>query len=168
MEIIKTLGISWQLLLAQIINFGIILFVLTKFVYKPVLKVIDERREATRKAMDDADKIENQKREMDEIRTEQLRKLDQESGDYLQRAKKQAEKIQTEMLEKAKAEVDTLLERGRKQLESERQEAVDSLQDTLGKVVIRMTEKILEREFGDADQKRLLTNLEKDLPSMLK
>jgi F-type H+-transporting ATPase subunit b len=168
MEIFSTLGINWQLLLAQIVNFGVIMFVLAKFVYRPILKLVDDRREATRKAMDDVAKIEHQKHEMDQLRIEQLRKLDEESGQYLDRARRQAEKVQTDMLAKAKAEVDELLARGRKQLQTERQEAVDSLQDTVSGVVIRMTEKILEREFGAADQKRILTSLEKELPALLK
>jgi F-type H+-transporting ATPase subunit b len=168
MEIFSTLGINWQLLLAQIVNFGVIMFVLAKFVYRPVLKIVDERREATRKAMDDVAKIEHQKQEMDELRTEQLRKLDEESGQYLERARKQAEKVQADMLAKAKAEVDEMLARGRKQLQTERQEAVDTLQDTVAGVVVRMTEKILEREFGAADQKRIMTSLEKELPALLK
>jgi F-type H+-transporting ATPase subunit b len=168
MEIFKTLGIDATLLLAQIINFGIVAAVLTYLVYKPLLKVIDERRERTKKAMRDADDIGRAKRDMEEERIKRMRAADDESKAMLEKAKKHAESVQTELLAKARSEADAALQKGRTQLENERREALSSLQDTVAKVVIGMTEKILGREFASADQERILKNLEKELPALLK
>jgi len=44
-ELFATFGVNWKLLLIQAVNFGLLLTVLTYFLYKPVLKIIDERRE---------------------------------------------------------------------------------------------------------------------------
>ncbi|MFA5800107.1 MAG: hypothetical protein WC840_04070, partial [Candidatus Peribacteraceae bacterium] len=78
MELLTKLGINWQLLLAQIVNFLIVLGVLGAFVYKPILNLLDARTERIRKAMEDAKRIENQAKEMEEQRQRALRKLDQE------------------------------------------------------------------------------------------
>ena len=53
MELLTKLGINWQLLLAQIVNFLIVLGVLGIFVYKPILNLLDARSERIRKSMDD-------------------------------------------------------------------------------------------------------------------
>lgn len=168
MEIFHTLGVDWSLLLAQIINFGVIAFILSYFIYKPVLKVIDERKEKTRKAMKDADDIERAKKDIEQARIDSMRKLDEESRGLMEKAKKHAETVQAELLEKARAEADAALQKGRTQLENERRQALDSLQGTVAKVVMKMTEKILEREFTPADQERILKSVEKELPSFLK
>ncbi|PIR50188.1 F0F1 ATP synthase subunit B, partial [Candidatus Peregrinibacteria bacterium CG10_big_fil_rev_8_21_14_0_10_54_7] len=68
MELLTKLGINWQLLLAQIVNFAIVVGVLSFFLYKPLLNLIDTRRERIRKAMEDAQRIENQAKEMEELR----------------------------------------------------------------------------------------------------
>ena len=168
MEILQTLGINWSLLLAQIINFGIIALILAKFVYKPVLRVIDDRREATKRAMQDVKDIEQQKRDSESLRLEQLRALEDESKQILEKARHHAQVIQEEMINKAQHEATMVLERARKQLEQERQDALVSLQGVAGSMIVRMTEKILEREFGPGDQKRLLETVQKELPGMLK
>ncbi len=57
MELLTSLGIEWKLLVAQIINFGILVFVLYKLVYKPLLKVLDERSKMVQDAKDGASKV---------------------------------------------------------------------------------------------------------------
>ena len=77
MELLSKLGIDWKLLLAQVVNFGILLGVLTVFVYRPLLDLLDARRERIAKAMEDAGRIEGQKKEMEQIRITELQKIDQ-------------------------------------------------------------------------------------------
>ncbi|MBI4068258.1 F0F1 ATP synthase subunit B [Candidatus Kaiserbacteria bacterium] len=52
--LLSTFGISWKLLLAQGFNFAVVLVVLWKFLYQPVLKMIDERRKTIAKGVEDA------------------------------------------------------------------------------------------------------------------
>ena len=58
MEILKNFGIQPTLLLAQIVNFTIILFVLKKFFYKPITKVLEERKRRIEESLKNADEIE--------------------------------------------------------------------------------------------------------------
>lgn len=168
MELLAKLGIDWQLLIAQLINFGILLAGLTFLVYRPVLRVIDERRERVRKSMEDAKRIENQKKELDEFRVEQMRKIDQEVGLFLETAKTQAEAAKKEILASAEKEAVHLLAKAKQQISEERARMMHEVQDTLLSAIISMTEKILEREFSDADQKRLLASVEKNLHSLIR
>ncbi len=64
MEIFSSLGIEWKLLVAQIINFGILVFILYKLVYKPLLKVLDERVAMVKDAADKSSSIESKLNEI--------------------------------------------------------------------------------------------------------
>lgn len=167
MELITTLGINWQMLVAQLINFVLLIVLLSYFVYKPILRLIDDRRERIRKSMEDAKAIENQKRELDVFKTEQLRKIDQECGKFLETAKSQAEGVKKDILAGAEKEAAQILAKARTQMEEERARMGSEIQSTLAGVIVRMTEKILEREFSSADQQRLLGNVQKELSSLV-
>ena len=168
MELLSKLGIDWKLLIAQIVNFAILVGVLSYFVYKPLLTLLDARREKIRKAMEHADNVEKQRKELEAFRTEQLRKIDQEAGALLEKARQQAEKMHSEILTSAKKETDQMLDRGRKQLESERTTVMHELQGTLATIIMQLTQKIIEREFSSADQRRILTALEKEIPNVVR
>ncbi|KKW38387.1 ATP synthase F0 subunit B [Candidatus Peribacteria bacterium RIFOXYC2_FULL_55_14] len=167
MELLTKLGINWQLLLAQIVNFAIVVGVLSFFLYKPLLNLIDTRRERIRKAMEDAQRIENQAKEMEELRQQHLQKLDAESGVLFEQARKQAEVIQKELIASAKKEAEHMLEMASKRAEEERRLMLEEVLKTVHRVVLTMTEKILEREFGEADQKRITESLVRELPSLM-
>ena len=156
MELLTKLGVDWKLLIAQIVNFTILVSVLTYFVYRPLLDLLDARRERIAKAVENAKRVEEQTRELDAFRTEQLKKIDQEAGALLERGKRQAEQMRDEILAK-----------GRRQLEDERAQVFRYVQSSLASMIVRMTEKILTREFSPTDQQRLLASLEKDIPSLL-
>lgn len=65
MELLSSLGIEWKLLIAQIVNFGILVFVLYKLVYRPLLKVLDERVQMVKDAADKSSSINSK---LDEIK----------------------------------------------------------------------------------------------------
>ena len=168
MELLSKLGIDWKLLIAQIVNFGILLGVLTFFVYKPLLDVLEARRKRIEKSMEDAKRIEEQKKEMELIRIEELKKIDQEAGAFLERAKHQAEKIKMEILAAATKEAEQLLAKARQQLSDERAQVMQEVQGALTSAILRLTEKIIEREFSASEEERMTLALSKDLPALLR
>jgi F-type H+-transporting ATPase subunit b len=62
--LLSSLGIEWKSLVAQLINFGILVFVLWKLVYKPILKVLDERAQMAKDAAEKSNSIESKLEEM--------------------------------------------------------------------------------------------------------
>lgn len=65
MELLSSLGVEWKLLTAQIVNFGILVFVLYKLVYKPMLKVLDDRARMVKDATEKSSSIDSK---LDEIK----------------------------------------------------------------------------------------------------
>lgn len=167
MELLQKLGVDWKLLLAQIVNFTILLAVLTFFVYRPLLRIIDERRERIRKSMEDAEQIAHAKENITRAHEEALRNIDRECGAFLENAKNEAERAKADILRTADMEAQALLAKGREQLRAERAQAMREMQKSLATAILQMTENILEREFSPRDQERILTSVERSLPSLL-
>ncbi|MDO8649118.1 MAG: F0F1 ATP synthase subunit B [Candidatus Peregrinibacteria bacterium] len=168
MELINTLGIDVGLLITQALNFGLLLIVLTYLLYKPILRVIDDRKERVRKSIEDAKHLEVSVKEMEKTRVARLQEMDREAKEFLEAAKKQAEASKKEIVDRAQREVDQLLEKGKMQLESERKKLLSDLQKTVSDLSVTLASKILEREFSDADQQRLLASIEKEVPALLR
>lgn len=168
MELLSSLGINWQLLISQIVNFGLLMIVLLFFVYRPILRLIDSRRETIRKSLEDAKEIEKNKRELEQFSIEQMKKIDQESSALFATVKKQAEAAKAEILTRAQEEADAMLEKSRKTMEADKSRMFDEARNALIDVSVQLAGKILEREFTPADQKRLAQSLSKDVPALLK
>jgi len=149
------------------VNYGILLAALTFLLYKPVLKVLDDRRNRITQSMEDSKKIEQQLKEMEKSRVAAMKELDQKASAILADAKKQADASKAEMMKAAEQEVASLLERGKKQLEDEKRKMVSDLEKTVAKASVTLAGKILEKEFTSADQTRLLGSLQKDIPALI-
>ena len=168
MELLTTLGIDWKLLIAQLVNFGLLIVILTYLVYRPILRVLDARREKARKTVEDAEAAEKQRRSFEQFRAEQMRKVDQEMRKFLEDAKKQAEAARREILDSAQREAEHMLARAKQQLDEERTKLVSSVQGSLTKTVVKLAEKLLEKEFSPSDQQRILQSLEKTIPAAIR
>lgn len=167
MELITTLGIDWQVMLAQAMNFGILIVALSFLLYTPLLRLLDDRRERIRKSMEDAKHIENQKREIDALRQERIRAADKEASGILEQAKGHAESMKKDIIAGAEKEAHQIVVKAKQQADDERGRMLAGAQETLAKVIIKMSEKIIEREFTPDDQKRILARVQKDLPAIL-
>ncbi len=168
MELLNTLGIDWKLLIVQLINFVLLIGVLTFLLYRPILRVLDERKARIQKSMEDAKKVEQMKKDMDDVRKEQMKKLDQETGKLLEAARKQADDMKKEMITRAQEEAAGIVAKAQEQLGAERGRMVSEIQSTLANIVVQMTEKVLQREFAKGDQDRILGSIKQDLPALLK
>jgi F-type H+-transporting ATPase subunit b len=168
MQILDTLGVDWRLVLAQFINFGVLLAILSVLVYKPLLRAIDERRERIRKSLEDAEALKKETEKMEKERAKRMQEIDKEAQALLEQAKAQAEKTRKKLVHDAQDEAAQVLEKGRKQLEEERRAMLADVKSTVIAVSVQLAERVIGREFGKKDQQRILSSIEEDLPSLIK
>ena len=166
MELIENLGINVPLLIAQIVNFFLLLFILKKFVYKPVLNVLDERAQRVKKSMEDAKKIEDQVKENEKMRIEKLHSTEKECGVILEKAKAEAEKTKQELLAYANMEVEKLINRGKEKLKEEKMKIIEELKQQMASVIVAASTKILERSVDKEDEKKLLDAINREISTL--
>ena len=72
MELFQSFGIEWKLIIAQIINFGVLVFILWKLVYRPLLKVLDERTKQAKDAEEKSNSVDSKLEEIKKLEEQTL------------------------------------------------------------------------------------------------
>lgn len=168
MELLSKLGIDWKILIAQVINFAILLFLLAKFVYKPALTMMEKRRKLIEKGVKDAEDSAKRLKEIDELREQKLTEAHREIGKLLDSARKDAEGLKKEIVAAAQTQSEELVKRARSQMVEEKDRMMEDLKREVTGIIVQATGRILQREFSGDDQKRLLQALSKEMESMKK
>jgi F-type H+-transporting ATPase subunit b len=101
--ILHTFGIDWRLLLVNAVNFGLLLAGLTYFLYKPMGRMLEERRQKVEKGVRDAEAAEVKLREIEESRKETLAKAGEEADQMLAQSRKTASEKAKELMNQAEA-----------------------------------------------------------------
>lgn len=166
MELIDKLGLDLKLLIAQVVNFLILFFILKWLLYRPILNVMDKRKKMIEKSVEDAKKIEEQVKEIAEEKTKVLSKASKEAMSILEKAKKEGEEERSQALEKAKKEISGLAERYRTELASEKAKMFDELKGEIADIILKSSEKIMRKEFSKDDQHRLEKAIKEEVKSI--
>ena len=148
------------LLIWNLIGFLIVLFVLGKFAWKPILKSLKEREHGIADALASAEKV---KAEMAQMKSEHealLAQAREERAQILKEARETKEKIINESKETAKTEASKIVSEAMAAIEAQKMAAITDVKNQVGKMVIEVSEKILRRELGNkADQEAHIKGL---------
>ena len=142
-ELIKTFHIDWKLLVAQIINFAIVLWVLYRFALKPLMKAMDKRSHEIAKSLDDAKKIESNLMMSNEEREAKIQEAKKEAAGIIESARGQGQKQAEEMIDKAKDEVKTVITEAKDQINNEKEVMLKEVKQEVGDLVVKTTKKVL-------------------------
>lgn len=153
--ILEAFGINVQLLLAQLLNFGILAFLLTKFLFKPMFKVLNERAVKAEEIETGAKEIQEARSDMEAWRKRQEREAKEQADSIVKAATEEAEKRRQAILERANAEADTVKEKAEKAIALEREQVMSESRKQLASVALEAAEKVLGREVREADTRRL-------------
>lgn len=154
MEAIKQFGIQWPLLVASVINFFILLFLLKKLLYKPILKVLDERRETIAKSLANAEYIEKEKAKTDERIKSSLKLANEESLKIINRAHQSAEKTKAGIIDEANLQAKKIIERAKEEINHEKEEAKKAIRHESAALIAEALRKIVKD--ADIDEKKLM------------
>ncbi|MFA5872007.1 MAG: F0F1 ATP synthase subunit B [Parcubacteria group bacterium] len=155
-ELLTKLGIDWKLLVAQIINFLVLLFVLYKFAYRPLLAMLEKRTKKIEQGLKDAELSHKQLEESEKRQAEVLHKARLEAKDIVEKAREQAEKGRSEIVAESKTQSDKLISDARAQIEQEKQKMFSEIKSEIGGLVVAATEKIIDEKLSSEKDKNLI------------
>jgi F-type H+-transporting ATPase subunit b len=142
-QLFAAFGVNWKLLLVQAVNFGLLLSVLTYFLYKPVLRMIDERREkvaeGVRTAQEADRKLADAKVESEGIVGGAAR----EAEGLVATARTRAEEKGAEILKAAEARADATLKDAQARAEEAKRQVLQESQKEIARAAMLAAEKIL-------------------------
>jgi len=156
MELLTKLGINWQLLIAQIVNFLILLFVLYKFAYGPILKMLDNRSKKIEKGLADAEVAGKKLAEMEKKEKEVLQQARVEAQKIAEKSEKQALKNAENIVAVAEEQKEKMLQEAKEQLEVEKKKIVSEAKAEVGALIIQAAEKIIDEKIDTGKDKELI------------
>lgn len=163
MELIEKLGIDWKLLLAQIVNFLLILYILKRFAYKPILAALERRSKKIEDSLRYAREMDSKRAALTEelaaSRTTALRDAEQ----IIAGAEADAQKLRIELLAQAKEDAKRVTEQTRESLALERSRLLASVREDVADLVVDTTEKVLASHLRPQDRQELLERATRQL-----
>ena len=152
----EALGISPLALLAQIVNFLLILFLLNRFLVGPIVRIVEERRARIDQGLRDAEQARNDREQADNERAAALHEARREANDILARAQKVAQETRDADITATKAELDRMRERATADIEAEKQRALAELRSEVADLALAAASKAVGESMTDQGQRRLV------------
>ena len=163
LDTLQTLGIQWPKLIAQFVNFAIVLFVLWRFAYKPVFQLLDARRQKIADGITNAEKI---KAELTATETERKRVLG-EAGDQaaklIEDARAAAARVSEAETQKAIAAAEQIIAKAREAAAQDHAKMLAELKREVGRLVVQTTATVTGKILTAEDQRRLAEETQKQL-----
>lgn len=156
MQALEALGINLPSLLWHTINFLILIALMIRFLYKPIMRMLDERSLRIKESMERAEAINQQLRSTNEetrLALENARKEAQAIADHASRI---GEQIKAQARNDAQAEAEKILVQARQQIEQERRQVISELRLEMATLVVAAAGKIIGRQLDDRAQHQLV------------
>lgn len=159
MELIKNFGIDPILLIAQIVNFLIVLYILRKFLYKPVLSQLQKRRDTIKEGLKKAEEARIRLEKVQEEKKNILKRAQTESKKLLDDTKKESLVILQSTESQTKIQADRIIKEARQQIAFETREAEKRLTIYVSRLAIEFLQRSVSDLFSKDDQKAVIKNV---------
>jgi len=144
------------LMIWKIVCFLIALFVLKRYAFGPIQKLIDERRERIRRALDEADEARDEARTLLEEHRKLIGQARGEAEEILSEARQVAKGMQERVKEETEADRQRRLEETKRQIEAETRRALEAIRSEVAELSLVAAEKVTRKSLDDKDQRRLI------------
>ncbi len=143
-------------LIIQALNFIILLFVLHRFLYKPLLAKMEERSGAIKKSLDEAQAARAEATRQQEENAARLKAAYTEAASIREQALKEAAEEQRRLVEAARTESQRMIETAKAQLEADVRKARDELRREVSDLAVAVAEKLIRKSLRDDDHRRIV------------
>lgn len=153
-ELIKTFHVDVKLIIAQLVNFAIVLFVLKKYAYEPMLKLMTERGEKIEAGIKNAESAGAKLTEIMEKEKAVLIEARKQAQEIVTKAESVATKNKEEILAEAKVQSEKILADSAKKIEQEKNQMMQEVKGQIAELVVAATGKIIDEKIDsekDAD-----------------
>ncbi len=144
------------LLLWTIITFVILLLILWKFAWKPIVDALDSRAEKIRSDIDNAERSRHDAEALLDEHKELMNKAKEESSAIIAKGKEEAERIRNDIIEKANKESKEITDRAKKEIEMVKNQALEEIKNEVIVVSSSIATKIISKNINPDDQKSLV------------
>ncbi|MBM3117966.1 MAG: F0F1 ATP synthase subunit B [Chloroflexi bacterium] len=156
------LGINLPLLIAFVVNFIILFGLLSLFLYKPVLKVLDERQARIKEGMEQAEQIRQQTAHSEEEIKAHLETARKEGQSIIAQAAQMGERLKEEAKEGARQEAESVIAKARTEIQRDRDKTIDELRKEFADIAILAAEKVINETLDKKKHRKLIEEVLKE------
>ena len=154
--LLEKLGIELHILIAQIINFLVLLFILHRFLYKPLIKFLDKRKGIIEKGLNDAEKAREELSKIQTVKEEKIIEGEREADKIIEKSKKTAEQKSGLILKEAQEKSEGIIKEAKQMAEEEKNEAKQKLKEEIRDLVFLTSSKILEKNIDAKENEKII------------
>ncbi|HSJ56890.1 MAG TPA: F0F1 ATP synthase subunit B [Anaerolineae bacterium] len=152
----EALGINLGYIVSQIVNFTLLALLLYFVAYKPVLGMLDQRRERIRQGLEDAEAASRRAAEVEQEYERRMAEARRDGQEVVARATQMSEQTRQELLEEARADAQQLIARAREEIAREREQAMAELRQQVADLSLTIADKVLGEALDRNTQRRLI------------
>ena len=163
MEALEHFGVDYILIAAQIVNFLVILYLLKRFLYKPLFKVFQERQNLVKESITKAEEATKALEKAEKNEKAVIKKARDEANQLLTDAKDNAADIMKKAEEAARKQTQQLLAEAKEQIALETKKAQQELNKHISELSVEILKKSLGNVFSDKEQSEVVAKAVKQL-----
>jgi F-type H+-transporting ATPase subunit b len=156
MEGLKELGFSVPTLIAQLVNFTLILILLRIFAYKPIMRMMDERSKKIKDSLEQAERIKQQASVAEQETARKIEEAGAEARRMVEQANTAAAALRAKAQADARSDAEKLIDQARGQIGQERDEAIGELRKEFADLTVLAAEKVIKRSLDEEAQRSLI------------
>jgi F-type H+-transporting ATPase subunit b len=146
-----------------IVTFLVLLALLAKFAWRPLLQALESRQERIRKSLEDAERA---RQELERLQQESAKMMQQariEAESIVTQTRADAERLREELKQKAKDEADNILRNAQQQIQLQTRQAIQQIRHEVADIAVLLASKLLERNIAKEDNARLIDDTLKQI-----
>jgi F-type H+-transporting ATPase subunit b len=159
----SALGIDWRMLIAQLISFSIVFFVLWKLAYKPIFNMLEIRRQKIAESLANTEKIKAQLAKTETDRQAVLSQAGDLADKMIEEARAAAARVREVETQKAIAAAEQIIAKAREATAQDHTRMLDELKREVGRLVVQTTTTVTGKLLTPEDQRRLAEETERQL-----
>ncbi|MCK4525126.1 MAG: F0F1 ATP synthase subunit B [Candidatus Andersenbacteria bacterium] len=159
LEIFSKLGLDYKLIIAQAVNFVLLLIILQRLAYKPVLKMLNDRTEKIDKSLKQAKQIKEELKKTEETKLAEIKKGKEEYQKIIKESQEIAERKSQEAIEKTRIKTQEIVENAKIEIKTEKEKSVKEAKKEITDISILIAKKIIGNNLNEKEQKEIANDI---------
>ena len=155
-QIARTFGVDWPHLFAQIVSFCIVCLLLYRFAYRPILQMLEARRQEIAQGLANAEQIKAELARTEARRQEVMAQANAQATQFVEEARAAAARLQEQETQKAIAAAEQIMFRAREAAALDHDRMLAELKREIGRLVVQTTTAVVGKVLTPEDQRRLI------------
>lgn len=158
-DLFSKLGIDGQLLAAQLVNFTVLIAILYKLLYKPMLDMFQKRKNIISRSLQEAKKIEEDFKNLEQAKELEMREARVKSQDVINKAVLLAEEEKSRVLAATKASSDKLVNEARGIISRDKERMLKDIEKETGNLAVLLLEKYFKKNITKDEQEKIVKDI---------